>query len=42
VIILARFVPIVRTYITAISGVGRMELRSYTRYSAAAATEAAG
>jgi membrane-associated protein len=33
-IILARFVPIVRTFITAIAGVGRMDLRHYLLYSA--------
>jgi membrane-associated protein len=33
-IILARFVPIVRTFITAIAGVGRMDPRKYFTYSA--------
>ncbi len=33
-IVLARFVPIVRTFITAIAGVGRMDLRQYLVYSA--------
>lgn len=33
-IILARFVPIVRTFITAIAGVGRMEPRKFFVYSA--------
>ena len=32
-IILARFVPIVRTFITAMAGVGRMNYAAYTRYS---------
>ncbi len=32
-IVLARFVPIVRTFITAMAGVGRMELRTYVLYS---------
>lgn len=32
-IILARFVPIVRTFITAIAGVGRMDYRQYAIYS---------
>ncbi|MFZ1362197.1 MAG: VTT domain-containing protein [Candidatus Nanopelagicales bacterium] len=32
-IILARFVPIVRTFITAIAGVGRMDFRKYALYS---------
>jgi membrane-associated protein len=32
-IVLARFVPIVRTFITAIAGVGRMEPRRYFTYS---------
>lgn len=32
-IILARFIPIVRTFITAIAGVGRMDLRKYLIYS---------
>ena len=32
-IILGRFVPIVRTFITAIAGVGRMDFRKYVAYS---------
>jgi len=32
-IVLARFVPIVRTFITAIAGVGRMDPRTYLLYS---------
>jgi membrane-associated protein len=32
-IVLARFVPIVRTFITAMAGVGRMSFRTYTFYS---------
>ncbi len=32
-IVLARFVPIVRTFITAIAGVGRMDQRTYFTYS---------
>lgn len=32
-IILGRFVPIVRTFITAIAGVGRMDFRKYVTYS---------
>jgi membrane-associated protein len=32
-IVLARFVPIVRTFITAMAGVGRMDFRRYTLYS---------
>lgn len=32
-IVLARFVPIVRTFITAMAGVGRMDLRTYVLYS---------
>ncbi|MFN8125962.1 MAG: VTT domain-containing protein [Candidatus Nanopelagicales bacterium] len=32
-IILARFVPIVRTFITAIAGVGQMDYRKYVTYS---------
>jgi membrane-associated protein len=32
-IVLARFVPIVRTFITAMAGVGRMNLRTYALYS---------
>lgn len=33
-IILARFVPIVRTFITAIAGVGQMDAKKYLTYSA--------
>lgn len=33
-IVLARFVPIVRTFITAIAGVGRMDFRRYVLFSA--------
>ena len=33
-IVLARFVPIVRTFITAAAGIGRMNLRTYMTYSA--------
>ncbi|TXH44649.1 MAG: DedA family protein [Actinobacteria bacterium] len=33
-IVLARFVPIVRTFITAIAGVGRMDYRKFVIYSA--------
>ncbi len=33
-IVLARFVPIVRTFITAMAGVGRMDFRVYMIYSA--------
>lgn len=33
-IVLARFVPIVRTFITAIAGVARMDYRRYVTYSA--------
>ncbi len=33
-IVLARFVPIVRTFITAAAGIGRMNLRTYMIYSA--------
>ena len=33
-IVLARFVPIVRTFITAMAGVGRMDFRQYMIYSA--------
>ena len=32
-IVLARFVPIVRTFITAMAGIGRMNLRTYAIYS---------
>jgi membrane-associated protein len=32
-IVLARFVPIVRTFITAIAGVGRMDFRRYATYT---------
>jgi membrane-associated protein len=30
---MARFVPIVRTFITAMAGIGRMDLRTYAPYS---------
>ena len=33
-IVLARFVPIVRTFITAFAGVGKMDFRKYMTYSA--------
>lgn len=33
-IVLARFVPIVRTFITALAGVGRMDFRTFITYSA--------
>ena len=33
-VVLARFVPIVRTFITAMAGVGRMDFRIYMTYSA--------
>jgi len=33
-IVLARFVPIVRTFITAMAGVGRMNFRTFVTYSA--------
>jgi membrane-associated protein len=33
-IVLARFVPVVRTFITAMAGVGRMDFRTYATYSA--------
>lgn len=33
-IVLARFVPIVRTFITAMAGIGRMDFRIYMTYSA--------
>jgi membrane-associated protein len=33
-IVLARFVPVVRTFITAMAGVGRMDLRTYAVHSA--------
>ena len=33
-IVLARFVPVVRTFITAMAGVGRMEFRTFITYSA--------
>lgn len=36
-IVLARFVPIVRTFITAVAGVGRMDLRKFTVWSAVGA-----
>ena len=32
-IVLGRFVPIVRTFITAVAGVGRMDRREYFTYS---------
>ncbi len=37
-IVLARFVPIVRTFLTAMAGVGRMDLRTYGVYSAIGGT----
>lgn len=37
-IVLARFVPIVRTFITAIAGVARMDYRTYVIYSAIGGT----
>lgn len=37
-IILARFVPIVRTFITAIAGVARMDYRTFVAYSAVGGT----
>lgn len=37
-IVLARFVPIVRTFITAMAGIGRMDLRTYAIYSAIGGT----
>ena len=36
-IVLARFVPIVRTFITVVAGVGRMDRRRYLTYSAVGA-----
>lgn len=33
-VVLARFVPIVRTFITAVAGVGKMDFRKYALYSA--------
>ncbi|MFA7324679.1 MAG: VTT domain-containing protein [Candidatus Nanopelagicales bacterium] len=33
-IVMARFVPIVRTFITAVAGIGRMDFRQYFIYSA--------
>lgn len=41
-IILARFVPIVRTFITATAGIGRMDFRKYLTYSAIGAVLWAG
>jgi membrane-associated protein len=41
-IILARFVPIVRTFITAVAGVGRMDQRKFFTYSAIGAVPWAG
>ena len=41
-IILARFVPIVRTFITAIAGVGRMDFRRFLVFSAIGAVLWAG
>lgn len=41
-IILARFVPIVRTFITAIAGVGRMDFRRYMTFSVIGAVLWAG
>lgn len=37
-IVLARFVPIVRTFITAMAGIGAMNLRTYAVYSAIGGT----
>jgi len=41
-IILARFVPIVRTFITAVAGIGRMNFRQYFIYSSIGAVLWAG
>ena len=41
-IILARFVPIVRTFITAVAGIGRMNFREYFLYSTIGAVLWAG
>ena len=41
-IILARFVPIVRTFITAVAGIGRMNFRQYFIYSSIGAILWAG
>ena len=41
-IILARFVPIVRTFITAVAGIGRMNFREYFAYSTIGAVLWAG
>lgn len=41
-IVLARFVPIVRTFITAVAGVGRMDLRRYLVFSVIGAVLWAG
>lgn len=41
-IVLARFVPIVRTFITAVAGVGRMDFRRYLIFSAIGAVLWAG
>jgi membrane-associated protein len=41
-IILARFVPIVRTFITAVAGIGRMNFRQYFAYSSIGAILWAG
>lgn len=41
-IVLARFVPIVRTFITAVAGIGRMNFRHYVIYSAIGAVLWAG
>jgi membrane-associated protein len=41
-IILARFVPIVRTFITAVAGIGRMDFRKYVIFSSIGAVLWAG
>ncbi|MDO8731434.1 MAG: VTT domain-containing protein [Actinomycetota bacterium] len=41
-IVLARFVPIVRTFITAVAGIGRMDFRKYLIYSSIGAVLWAG